>query len=43
MRKIIFNTNSEYLDFIRKHKDQIKIYSLSFTKTMKIRLFYDIM
>lgn len=43
MKKIIFNKFTEYLEFYNKHKEQITIYSLSFTKTMKIRLFYDIM
>ena len=43
MRKIIFNTNTDYFTFYNKYKDMIKIYSINFTKTMKIRLFYDIM
>lgn len=43
MKKIIFNSNIDYLKFYNKYKEQIEIYSLSFTKTMKIRLFYDIM
>ena len=43
MKKIIFNTNEEYLKFYNLYKEQIKVYSLNFTKTMKIRLFYDIM
>lgn len=43
MRKIIFKTNKDYLEFYNKYKDKLSIYSLSFTKTMKIRLFYDIM
>jgi hypothetical protein len=43
MRKKIFKTNKEYLDFFAKYKEQIKIYQLNFTKTMQIRLFYDIM
>lgn len=43
MRKIIFKTNKDYLEFYNKYKDKLTIYSLSFTKTMKIRLFYDIM
>ena len=43
MRKIIFKNNKEYLDFYNRYKEKLTIYSLSFTKTMKIRLFYDIM
>lgn len=43
MKRIIFKTNKEYFDFFNKYKNQIEIYSLNFTKTMKIRLFYDIM
>lgn len=43
MKKIIFKNNKDYFDFYNKHKEQITVYSLSFTKTMQIRLFYDIM
>ena len=43
MRKIIFNTNDEYFTFYNKYKEMLKIYTINFTKTMKIRLFYDIM
>lgn len=43
MRKIIFNTNTDYLSFYNKYKDKILVHSISFTKNMKIRLFYDIM
>lgn len=43
MRKIIFKTNDEYLSFFNRYKERILVYSLNFTKTMKIRLFYDIM
>lgn len=43
MRKIFFNTNEDYFKFYNQYKEQIKVYSLSYTKKMKIRLFYDIM
>lgn len=43
MRKIIFNTNEDYFKFFNRYKDKLTIYALNFTKTMKIRLFYDIM
>lgn len=43
MKKIIFKTNEEYFKFIEKYKGQINVYLVNFTKTMKIRLFYDIM
>ena len=43
MKKIIFNKNEDYFKFYNRHKEQITIYYINFTKTMKIRLFYDIM
>lgn len=43
IKKILIKTNDEYFDFIRRYKEQIHIYEVSFTKTGKIRLFYDIM
>lgn len=43
MKRIIFKTNNDYLEFINKYKEQIEVYSLSFTKKRQIRLFYDIM
>ena len=43
MKKLLLKTNKEYFDFINKYKDQINIYEVSFTKKMKIRVFYDIM
>lgn len=43
MKKKIFKTNKEYLEFFTKYKEQLIIYQLNFTKTMQIRLFYDIM
>lgn len=43
MKKVILKTNSEYFDFINKYKNQIEIYEVNFTKTMRIRVFYDIM
>lgn len=43
MRKIYFKTNEDYFRFYNKHKEHLKIYSLDYTKTMKIHLFYDIM
>ena len=43
MRKIIFNNNEEYFKFYNRYKEKLEVYYLNFTKTMKIRLFYDIM
>ena len=43
MKKVILKTNREYFDFINKYKNQINIYMVNFTKTMQIRVFYDIM
>ena len=43
MKKVILKTNKEYFDFINKYKRQIEIYQINFTKTMQIRVFYDIM
>ena len=43
MKKITFKTNEEYFKFYNQFKDNIKIYEVKLTKTMKIRLFYDIM
>lgn len=43
MKKIILKNNKEYFDFLNKYKGQIEIFKLEFTKTMQIRLFYDIM
>lgn len=43
MKKVILKTNREYFDFINKYKNQIEIYEVNFTKTMRIRVFYDIM
>lgn len=43
MKKKIFKTNKDYFDFINKYKAQIEVYRVDFTKTMQIRLFYDIM
>ena len=43
MKRIILKTNEDYFKFLEKYKNQLKIYSLSFTKTRLIRLFYDIM
>ena len=43
MKKIILKTNEDYFKFLDMYKEQIKIYSLTFTKTRLIRLFYDIM
>lgn len=42
MKRILFKTNKDYFDFINKFKEQINVYEVSFTKKMKIRLFYDI-
>ena len=43
MRKIIFKTNNDYFTFFNKYKERLIIYEINFTKTMQIRLFYDIM
>lgn len=43
MKRIRLRTNEEYFNFLNKYKNQIEIYSVSFTKTMQIRVFYDIM
>lgn len=43
MKKIYFKSNEDYFKFYNTHKEQIIVYSLNYTKTMKIRLFYDIM
>lgn len=43
MKKVTLKTNKEYFDFINKYKNQINIYMVNFTKTMQIRVFYDIM
>lgn len=43
MKKIICKTNKSYFDFINKYKGQVEIYMVNFTKTMQIRVFYDIM
>lgn len=43
MKKIILKTNEDYFNFLEKYKEQIEIIKLEFTKTMQIRLFYDIM
>lgn len=42
MKKIICKTNKSYFDFINKYKEQINVYMINFTKTMQIRVFYDI-
>lgn len=43
MKKIICKTNESYFNFINKYKEQINVYMINFTKTMQIRVFYDIM
>lgn len=43
MKKLIFKSNSKYLEFINKYREQIIVYELNFTKIGNIRLFYDIM
>lgn len=42
MKKIIFKSNDDYFKFYNQFKDNIQIFQLKFTKTMKIQLFYDI-
>lgn len=42
MKKLILKTNEDYFNFLEKYKEQIEIIKLEFTKTMQIRLFYDI-
>lgn len=42
MRRLLFKTNKEYFDFINNYKEQIRVYEVYYTKTGKIRLFYDI-
>lgn len=43
MKKILLKDNKDYFNFINKYKDQINVYAVNFTKTWKIRVFYDIM
>ena len=43
MKKIIFKENVDYFKFYNRYKDKLIVYGLNFTKTMQIRLFYDIM
>ncbi len=43
MKKIKFKNNENYFDFINKYKDNIHVYMITFTRTMQINLFYDIM
>lgn len=43
MKKIILKKNEDYFNFINNYKEQIIVYMVNFTKTMQIRVFYDIM
>lgn len=42
MKKIILKNNESYFKFLNKYKNQINVYMVNFTKTMQIRVFYDI-
>lgn len=42
MKKVILKSNQDYFELLNKYKEQIIIYEVSFTKTMKIRVIYDI-
>ena len=42
MKKIILKTNEDYFDLLNKYKEQIIIYEVTFTKSKKIRVIYDI-
>ena len=42
MKKLILKTNEEYFNFINRYREQLTVYEVYYTKTGKIRIFYDI-